>query len=409
MQSLKFEFSIPRYIFGKTIGRMFPSLLWNSGFSCLRFRETADPDLPNDRWVKIRVTYGGICGSDINLINLHDSPSTSPFASFPFTIGHEAVGTISEAGAAVTGFQIGDRVAVDPILSCMARGFSDPCDACRRGDYSICSQMTDGDIAPGLLIGACRDTGGSWSAYLVAHHSQVIKLPDEITDANGVMIEPFSCALHSVMRNRPGDDDTVLVVGAGTIGICVVAAIRALDIASKIVVVCKYDYQSKLALRYGADEVIRLGGKDYKSIYETAEALGARVLKPVIGPPVIQGGADIVFECVGKSNSVNDALRFARSGGKVVLLGLAGLLDRIDWTTVWLNELDVKGSFAYGMEEFNGKRMRTMEVAIELMRSGKMDLSPLVTHRFPLEKYKDALATVVNKGKEACMKAVFEP
>jgi L-iditol 2-dehydrogenase len=409
LHSLRFQYTIPRYLFGKTIGKLFPPLLWNSGLSCLRFQETPDPVLPNDQWVKIKVTYGGICGSDMNLIYLHDSPSTSPFASFPFTIGHEVVGKICEVGLDVTDLQIGDRVAVDPILSCMARGLPDPCEACRRGDYSICSRMTDGEVAPGLLIGACRDTGGSWSAYLVAHQSQVLKLPDEINDLNGIMIEPFSCALHSVMRNPPRNEDTVLVVGSGTIGICVVAAIRALDIASKIVVLSKYDYQTKFALHYGADEVIHLCRREYKSIYETAEALKARVLKPVVGPPVIQGGADMVFECVGNRHSVNDALRFARSGGKVVLLGLAGILNHIDWTTVWLNELDVKGSFAYSTEELNGKHMRTMQVAIELMKLGKADLSPLITHRFPLEKYKDAFATVVNKGKEACMKAVFEP
>lgn len=368
-----------------------------------------EPVLPNDQWVKIRVTYGGICGSDLHLIHLHDSPSTSPFASFPFTIGHEVVGKISEVGLAVKGLQLGDRVAVDPVLSCMVRGLPNSCEVCRSGDYNLCSHMTDGDIAPGLLIGTCRDTGGCWSTYLVAHQSQVLKLPDEINDLNGVMIEPFSCALHSVMRNPPRDDDTVLVVGAGTIGVCVVAALRALDMGCKIVVVSKYDIQTKLALRYGADEVIRLCGRDYKHIYEIADALKARVLKPVIGPPVIQGGADIVYECVGNSRSVNDALRFARSGGKVVLLGLAGILDRIDWTTVWLNELDVKGSFAYSTEEFEGKRMRTMQVAIELMKLGKVDLSPMITHRFPLEKYKEALSTVVSKGKEACMKVVFEP
>lgn len=364
--------------------------------------------LPNEQWVKIKVTYGGICGSDMNLIYLHDSPSISPLTSFPFTIGHEAVGTISEIGSKVAGLKVGDRVVVDPVLSCAARGMAIPCDACKRGDYSLCSHITDGDIAPGLLIGACKDTGGSWSPYLVAHQSQILKLPEEVGDLNGVMVEPFSCALHSVMRNPPGSGDTVLVIGAGTIGICVVAAIRALDIPCKIVVLSKYEVQTKLALHYGADEVVHLS-RGYAGIGEIAAALKARVLKPIMGPPIVQGGADLVFECVGKSRSIHDALRFARSGGKVVLLGLAGILDRIDWTTVWLNELDVKGSFAYSTEEYEGRPMRTLQIAIELMRLGKVDLSPLITHRFPLEKYKEAFATVANKGRGACMKAVFEP
>ncbi|MFC0214405.1 zinc-binding dehydrogenase [Paenibacillus chartarius] len=119
-------------------------------------------------------------------------------------------------------------------------------------------------------------------------------------------------------------------------------------------------------------------------------------------------GAGISKKCVGNRRSIHDALRFARNGGKVVLLGLAGILDRIDWTMVWLKELDVKGSFAYGAEDYKGKRMRTLEIAIELMRLGKVDLTPLITHRFPLEKYKDAFAIVANKGRASCIKAIFE-
>lgn len=408
MQTLQFDFSYPRYAFGKFLGRMYPPLYWSSGLSCLRYKEAPEPVLPNEEWVKIKVTYGGICGSDMNLIYLHDSPSASPFTSFPFTIGHEAVGTVIEAGQHVKHLHPGDRVVVDPILSCAARGISDPCAACRRGDYSLCSRMTDGAIAPGLLIGACRDTGGSWSPYLVAHQSQILKLPENVDDLNGVMVEPFSCALHSVMRNPPANHDTVLVIGAGTIGICVVAAIRALDIPCRIMVLAKYDYQTQLALHYGADEAIRIT-RGYQYIDEAARLMDARVLKPVIGPPILQGGADLVFECVGRKSSMNDALRFARSGGKVVLLGLASILDQVDWTSVWLNELDIKGSFAYGLEDFQGKQMRTLAIAIELMKSGKVDLSPMVTHRFPLERYREAFASVVNKGKQACMKVVFEP
>lgn len=408
MHSLQFQFSIPRYLFGKTAGKWIPSLLWQSGLSCLKYKQMSEPLLPNDEWVKIKVTYGGICGSDLNLIHLHDSPSASALTSFPFTIGHELVGKICETGRKVTGLREGDRVVVDPILSCRARGISDLCEACLQGDYSLCTHMTDGDIAPGPLIGACRDTGGSWSSYLVAHQSQVLKLPEEVDDLNGVMVEPFSCALHSVLRNRPGKDDTVLVIGAGTIGICVVAALRALDIPCNIIVMYKYDYQAKLAVHYGADQVIRFSrGNHY--IEEIAEAVHAKVLKPLFGSPVIVGGAEQVFECVGRSSSINDALRLVRSGGKVVLLGLAGILDRIDWTMVWLHEIDVKGSFAYGTEQYHGKPMRTLQIAIELMKSGEVDLSPLITHRFPLEKYKDAFQTIVTKRSKGCMKVVFEP
>lgn len=407
LKALQFDYKMPRYIFSKITGRFFPSSYWDSRLSCLQFLEQLEPKLPNENWVKVRVKYGGICGSDLNLIFLNDSPATSPFVSFPFTIGHEIVGIIDEAGSQVTNLKRGDRVAIDPILSCASRGITTPCAACIKGNFSLCLYKTEGDLSPGLLIGTCRDTGGGWSSYIVAHESQVFKLPEEVDDLNGVMVEPFSCALHSVLRNLPGKDDTVLVIGGGVIGICVIAAIRALEIPCKIVALVKHQFQAEMASNYGADDIILLRKQTY--VDDLTKSLKGHVLKPLFGPEVIQGGADIVYECVGKKQSINDALRFSKNGGKVILLGLAGIMDGIDWTTVWLNELDVKGSFAYSSEVFKGKTERTFDIAIELMRVGKVDLAPLVTHRFPLDDYQNALDTASNKKNREAIKVVFEP
>lgn len=407
MKALQFDYQLPRYLLSKFSGRMIPSIYWSSKLSCLKFAEQNEPDIPNEQWVKVKVKYGGICGSDLNLIFLNDSPSTSPFVSFPFTIGHEIVGEITEIGGNVNDISIGDRVVIDPILSCESRGISEPCEQCEEGNFSLCVHKTDGDVSPGLLIGSCRDTGGGWSSFLVAHKSQVFKLPSEVNDLNGVMVEPFSCALHSVLRNPPQANDTVCVIGGGVIGICVIAAIRALDIPCQIVALVKHDIQAQLTAHYGANKIIQLNGKSY--LQELTSALNASILKPLFGPLVIQGGADIVYECVGRKQSINDALRFSKSGGKVILLGLASIMDGIDWTTIWLNEIDVKGSFAYSTEDYLGKRVRTFDLAIDLMRKGKVDLSSLITHRFPLEDYRDALRTATNKGKISAVKIVFEP
>lgn len=407
LKVLQFNYQLPRYIFSKITGRFFPSAYWDSRLSCIQFLEQSEPKLPNDNWIKVKVKYGGICGSDLNLIFLNDSPATSPFVSFPFTIGHEIVGIIEEAGSQVTHLNRGDRVAIDPILSCETRGISPPCDACLKGNFSLCVYKNEGDLSPGLLIGACRDTGGGWSSYIVAHQSQAFKLPAEVDDLNGVMVEPFSCALHSVLRNPPNTDDTVLVIGGGVIGTCVIAAIRALEIQCKIVALVKHHFQAELASKYGADDIILFRKPTY--VDDLTKSLKGKVLRPLFGPEVIQGGADIVYECVGKKQSINDALRFSKNSGKVVLLGLAGIMDGIDWTTVWLNELDIKGSFAYSTEEYQGKRTRTFDIAIELMRVGKVDLSPLVTHRFSLEDYRNALGTASNKINETAIKVVFEP
>lgn len=373
----------------------------------MRYVDAPEPELPAPDWVKVRVRYAGICGSDINLVLLHDSPSASPYASFPFTIGHEAVGEIAAVGPSVRDLRPGERVVVDPILACAARGFTNPCPACARGDYSLCERRTEGIISPGLIIGACRDTGGSWSSHFVAHQSQVVRVPDGVDDLDAALVDPFSSALHAIMRNPPRRGDTALVIGAGVIGLCAIAALRALDYGCRVVALAKHGFQADLAARFGADEVIPLKGGAYYD--DVARALGGRLLRPIFGRPVVQGGADVVYECVGRDRAIDDALRFARTGGKVVLIGLAAIPRGVDWTPIWMNELEVKGSFACSTEEFRGRRFRTYEVALELMRERRVDLSPLVTHKFPLDRYREAIATAAGKRRAKAIKVLLQP
>ncbi|WP_078596421.1 zinc-dependent alcohol dehydrogenase [Evansella clarkii] len=407
MKAVQFDLSIPRYAFSKAMGKVNSSFYVESPFSCLKLREVDKPALPNGEWAEIEVKYGGICGSDLNLIYLNDSPATSPFVSFPFTVGHEMTGSISAVGDKVTDLSVGERVVIDPILSCEARGMSPQCYECAQGNYNLCQHMNNGSISPGLLTGTCKDTGGSWGKYIVAHKSQIIKLPENVNDLNGVLAEPFACALHAVLRNIPKPGDTVFVIGAGVIGICVIAAIRALDIPCKIITLAKHPFQAELAELYGTDQAVILSHKkDY--IAEAAKSLEADILHPVFGEPIVHGGADIVYECVGNKKSLHDSLRFARKGGKVVLIGLAGFIDNLDMTMIWLNELEVKGTFAYGMDELNGEKKRTLQIAVDLMQSGKADLSLLVSHRFPIDNYREALSTAGNKKKGKTMKVVFE-
>ncbi|GAG08895.1 unnamed protein product [marine sediment metagenome] len=212
------------------------------------------------------------------------------------------------------------------------------------------------------MIGNCHDTGGSWSPLFAAHKSRLFRVPASVSDENGVMVEPFAVALHAVMRNFPRDDGVVLVMGAGVIGIFVVAALRA---------------------------------------------LGSTLNKPLLGKRVMVGGADLVFDCVGSGGSIDDALRFTRSGGRMVLVGAAALPTGIDWTPLWLNEIEVKGSYIYSTELYQGKRMRTFQVALALMTEGVVDLAPLITHKFKLEDYGRALASVPKKGRSGVIKAVL--
>jgi len=401
LRALQFDDSIPRYVLAKALGWFFPGVYW-SGLGCLRYREVAEPALPGPDWVRVRTRYGGICGSDLNAITLHDSPSVSACTSFPFTLGHENLGTIAELGSAVQGFALGERVVVDPLLGCVTRGFADLCAPCARGDYGVCERRTEGAIAAGTMIGYCATTGGSWSPSFVAHQSQLVRVPESVSDENAALTDPFATALHAVLRCPPPEDGTVLILGAGVIGLCVIAALRALGYANRILVVARHPFQVELARRYGADEIVRPG--DDRAL---AEALSARLHRPMLGKPLVSGGAEVIYECVGSDASLDTAVRFTREGGTMVLVGLAALPRGIDWTSIWLKEIAVLGSYSYGLETWQGRRVRTFQLALELMTAGKVDLSPLLTHRFPLSEYRKALAAATQKSRHHLVKAAF--
>ena len=178
--------------------------------------------------MRIRTRLGGICGSDLNVISLGASPSTSPFSSFPFVLGHENVGEVVAIGDGVTTVRVGARVAANPLLCCEPRGIAPRCEPCESGHHSRCTHFTDGDIAPGMLIGTTRGLGGSWGEEFVAHEDQLVLVPEGMSDESAVLIEPFACSVHAVRTNLPEAGERVLVIGAGSIGLLTIAALRAL-------------------------------------------------------------------------------------------------------------------------------------------------------------------------------------
>jgi len=405
MLALQIVESVPRYLVAKALGRVRPAVYWN-GWGLLQLRDVPEPRLPNAEWVRIGTRLSGICGSDIGLITLHASTTTSPLVSFPFTLGHEIVGEVTELGAAVEGFAIGQRVVVNPLLGCVARGFRDLCVECARGMPNRCLRFREGTIAPGIMIGFCRDTGGGWSPSFVAHRSQLVSVPDALSDEEAVLAEPFGVALHAVLRNRPSDDETVLVLGAGIIGLLTVAALRTVGCRARILVTARYPFQAEAAARLGADAVLRTrpGSPLYR---ELARLTGARVYRARFGRWLVQGGVDTVFDCVGSSRSVQDALAVTRAGGRVVLVGLAGDPHGVDWTPIWLREVEIRGSMAYADELLDGIRASSIHHAVRLMAERRVELGWLVTHRFALADYRAALETVTAKGSSGVIKAVF--
>ena len=404
--------SVPRWLLLKALGPRLPGLC-TSRLGLLQLAEVAEPKLPTPRWVRVRPHLSGICGSDLAAIAAEGSPFFAPLTSFPFTFGHEVVGTVTELGSAVRDVRAGERVVVEPVLHCAVRGLAEPCSACREGRYGNCTNVTAGDISAGVQTGYCRDTGGGWSPSLVAHEVQVHRVPDGVPDEAAVMVEPFSCALHAVLRvssvlstQYDGlSTPKALIIGCGTMGLLVIAALRALGLPAHVVALAKHPHQQEQARRLGADELLVPGKGTYEHL---GKLTGATLHYAEIGPPTVLGGFDVVFDCVGSARSVDEALRFTAARGSTVLVGMPSVPKTVDWTTIWYKELLVQGAYTYGVEEVAGERLRTFALALRLLEQGRVDLRPLVTHRFPLREYRPALQTALHTGPHRAIKTVFD-
>lgn len=406
MKALQFRKSIPRYAMLKLLGRFWRGV-YTSSLPPLSLCDVPAPPLPTQEWVRIAPRLAGICGSDLATLCAKGSPYLAPITSMPFVMGHEVVGLITEVGADVETINVGDRVVLHPALGCKVRGIDPLCSACREEADALCSNVTRGDISAGIQTGYCRDTGGAFAESFVAHASQVYRVPDAISDRAAVLIEPFSCAIHAALRVSPAPGETVLVIGCGAIGLLTIAALRATGCRSRIVAAARHDHQRQHALGLGADELVDPSGDVSRRYPIWADALNAEVLRPELGKPTVIGGANVVFDCVASSQSIDDGMRFTSSGGTFVLVGMPGIPRGVDFTPMWYKELTVRAAYAYGPEQWADKRRDTFELAIELMQVRNAQLGSLVGPPHPLEGYRRAFASALNTGRSRVVKTVF--
>ncbi|MGH3055497.1 MAG: alcohol dehydrogenase catalytic domain-containing protein, partial [Gaiellaceae bacterium] len=175
MKALQFRFSIPRYAYSKIVGRFRTDAHWDR-YSALSYTDIPEPALRGDRWVRVQTQLSGICGSDMSALFLKgatDSPLT-PFVSFPMVLGHEIVGSVVEVGAQVRRVQVGQRVVINPMLSCAPRGIEPACSSCATGEFSLCHNFAEGALPPGMLIGSNNAVNGGYAPALAVHESQCI-------------------------------------------------------------------------------------------------------------------------------------------------------------------------------------------------------------------------------------------
>ncbi len=372
--------------------------------SFLQVDEVPTPDLPGHDWCVIRSGITGICGSDLGILQGKEMPAFEPYASSAFIMGHELSGTVEAVGPAVGGLHTGDRVVVDPTLACAERGFEPGCHACARGD-TACERWAEGRLEPGALIGLCASTGGGWGEYFVARAERVHRVPDAVSDETASLVEPLAVSMRPALQHCPAAGDEVVVIGAGSIGLFTIAALRAAQPACRITAIAKYGFQAEMAGALGADRVIDLGEED--AVEAIGAHLGTRVFTLSTGAKLLAGGVPFVFDTVTNAASLNQGLAILRGSGRLVLLGLPSVPVGVDWTPMVMKEARVVGSVIYGREHFEGRAAPTFARALEWLETGRAEVEAIRPRTFPIERYAEALATANDKAGSGAVKISF--
>jgi L-iditol 2-dehydrogenase len=263
-------------------------------------------------------------------------------------MGHEAAGEVARVGSSVKGSAPGDRVTFDSTVSCGR------CDYCRQGRLNLC----DARRVLGVSCGDYRQEG-AFAEYVAVPEHIVYRLPDELSFEHAAMVEPVSVAVHAVAR-APMPARAAVVVGAGTIGLLVIQALRAAG-AERVFAVDVDEGKLALARRMGADVALNPGGVDVPAQVRRLTGVGA----------------DVALECVGATEPIKTAVACVRKGGSVVLVGNVSPAIQLPLQAVVTGELTLLGTCAS-----NGEYPR----AIELLRSGKIDVRPLISEVASLEE-----------------------
>ncbi|KAK3039229.1 hypothetical protein RJ639_027933, partial [Escallonia herrerae] len=316
---------------------------WLVGINSLKIQPFKLPPLgPHD--VRVRMKAVGICGSDVHYLK------TLRCAHFvvkePMVIGHECAGVIEEVGNEVKNLVSGDRVALEPGISCWR------CSHCKEGRYNLC---------PDMKFFATPPVHGSLANQIVHPADLCFKLPENVSLEEGAMCEPLSVGVHACRRADIGPETNVLIMGAGPIGLVTMLAARAFG-APRIVIVDVDDHRLLVAKELGADEIVKVSTNNQDVAGEVEVIHKA-----------MRAGVDVTFDCAGFNKTMSTALSATRAGGRVCLVGMGHNEMTVPLTPAAAREVDVVGIFRY---------KNTWPLCIEFLRSGKIDVKPLITHRF---------------------------
>ncbi|HPN84296.1 MAG TPA: alcohol dehydrogenase catalytic domain-containing protein [Victivallales bacterium] len=325
-----------------------------TGIRKLEIRDIPKPEIKSPDEVLLRIKSVGVCGSDVHYYQT--GRIGDQIVKFPFPLGHECAGIVEGIGASVANLKVGDKVAVDPAMSC------GKCDQCLAGRENTCRNLR--------FLGCPEQAPGCLSEFIVMPSKSCIKIPEKMSYEDAVISEPLAIGLYAVKKSVPMKSAKIAVLGVGPIGISVLTSAR-LHGAAKAYVTDKIDDRLKMAERFSADWT---GNPDKEDIVASISSREPLLL-------------DAVFECCGSQEAVLQGLKLLKPGGKLMIVGIPPQLDfwSIPVHDTRRNEICIQNV---------RRQMDCTRAALEMISEKKINFTNMITHRFPIEKSQDAFELV---------------
>jgi len=335
------------------------------GLMSMKMIQADKPQIVDSKDVLIRMTHVGVCGSDVHYYTT--GRIGSQVVEYPFAVGHEGAGIIEAIGDLVTNVKVGDNVAIDPSTPCLV------CDQCMQGRHHTCRKN--------IFLGCPGQAEGCLSDYIVMNENSCVPIPSNMSLEEAALIEPLSIGVYACKLSQPHKDFTIGILGFGPIGMSVMMAYKAIG-ARAFYVTDKIDARLSAAIQLGAIKTININELDPIEVVKQEEPLLL----------------DVVFECCGQQEAVNQALKILKPGGKLMMVGIPEV-DKIcfDMDLMRRKELCVQ----------NVRRQNNcVQEAIDLVANGKIQVKNMSTHHFSLEETKKAF-DLVHTYQDGVMKAMI--
>lgn len=368
-------------------------------------------------WCVLKTKLSGICGSDHKQIFLdgnRDNPMTA-LISWPQVLGHEVVGYL-EKGKFKSNLKVGDRIVLNPWISCVSRQINPPCIACQSGKNTLCRNFNKGNLTPGIHTGNSSDVTGGFAEYLPAHESMTIPIPDDITWEQALLSDPFSVAFHSILKVSVKPGSICAVYGCGNLGLLTILILKKVFDDVQVIAISRFSHQAAMAKKFGADLVIN-SSPTKRVIEEIADHVNCDIFSLKGKRPWLIEGVDYLFDTVASPETLETGIRIVKArkkdtetnrllSGVIVVTGVSSP-KRYEWTPWYFKEISIIGSNAFAIEEFEDHHEHAYFHYFRFLQEGRLNPTPIITHKFPLEEYKKAFLTARAQKKHKSIKVIF--